>query len=70
MPWSIPDCHHSEVSYIGHGVLAHKIDLRKSSYKYGDYPVSHMNDQMCDDQVILQTCLDRRVIGATSQQLV
>ena len=74
MPWGIPDCPHSEVSYIGHGVLAHsqahKIDQWKSSYKYGDYPVSHMNDQMCDDQVILQTCLDRRVIGATSQQLV
>ena len=31
----------------------------------GDY-----NDQMCEDLVILQTCLDRRVIGAKSQQLV
>ena len=66
-PWSIPDCHHSEVSYIGHGVLAHsqahKIDQRKSSYKYGDYPVSNINK---DESVILQTCLDRTVIGATS----
>ena len=62
------------MSYIGHGALAHseahKRNQRNSPYKYGDYPVSSMNDQMCDDQVILQTCLDRRVIGATSQQLV
>ena len=74
MPWVIPDCPTSEVSYIGHGLLAHseahKRDQRKSSYKYGDYPVSSMNDQMCEDLVLLQTCLDRRVIGAKSQQLV
>ena len=66
MPWGIPKCPPSGVCYIGHGALAHseadKRKHRKSPYKSGDYPASNMNDQ----SVILQTCLDRRVIGATS----
>ena len=70
MPWGIPKCPPSGVCYIGHGALAHseaeKRKHRKSPYKSGDYPASNMNDQ----SVILQTCLDRSVNGATSQQQV
>ena len=65
MPWGIPECPPSEVSYIGHGALAHgeadKRNQRNSPYRYGDYHVSNMSDQ----SVILQTCPDRRENGAT-----
>ena len=58
-----------QVSYIGHGALAHseadKRRQRKSPHKSGDFPESNMNDQ----SLILQTCLDRRVNGATNQQV-
>ena len=55
-----------QVSYIGHGALAHseadKRRQRKSPHKSGDFPESNMNDQ----SLILQTCLDHRANGATN----